>query len=188
MAVLALAWVKQDEHLRVRQREQFRRAIATAADFLGWVTIGENPVETATKDIVKLTKGGVQTIARELADEVTTKKAEISELQKSAKSLEKLAKEGDFTSPIEFSYSHTARRSAEDLVTKIPELTLTTPQEATDAAAAIEKKLETWGKLKDQMLEELKQKQRRLEEMKSSISDFVSYSTGIVREVFATLH
>ena len=188
MAVLALAWVKQDGHLRVRQREQLRRAIASAAEFLGWITIAEDPVETATKDVVKLTKSGTQTLTRELADEVATKKSEISELKRAASSMEKLAKKGDFTNPIEFSYSHTARRSADDLVTKVETLTLLEAQEATDAAAVIERKVETWTKLRDQMLVVLKQKQRQVEDMKSSVPAFVTSSQGIVRDVFATLH
>ena len=43
------------------------------------------------------------------------------------------------------------------------------------------------GKLRDQMLEVLKQKQLRLEEMKGTISTFVEFSKGLVREVLAIL-
>ncbi len=38
------------------------------------------------------------------------------------------------------------------------------------------------------MVEELKQRQRRVAEMKKDLSNFVEWSQGLLRDVLATLH
>ncbi len=188
LAVLALAWVKQEGQLRVRQREQLRRALAAAAEILEWATISEDRLDITADDVLKLTKNGTQAIAKDLADELAAKKTEMSQLKKSAATIAKLATKGDFSDPIEVSYTHTAREATSGLVTRVETATLLEPQEALDTAATIEKKTESWGKLREQMIEDLKQKQRRLEEMKASMSEFVEASKRILVEVFATFH
>lgn len=185
---MALAWVAQDGHLRVRQREQLRRAFAAAAEFLSWTMITEDPVEIANADVVKLARSGARALTRELADELAAKKSEITALKKSQKALQKLADSGDFTEPIETSYTHTVRKPSRGLVTRTEELVLTEPQEALDAVNTIEKRMEAWTKLREEMLVELKKQQERLEEMKRNLPDFVDSSMGLVREVFAILH
>jgi len=180
--------MKQDGHLRVRQREQLRRALSASAEFLDWAIVLEDQEDVAIKDVLKLTRRGTRTLNKELADEVASKKAEISELQKTASSLEKLAEKDDFSDPIEVSYSHTAGRAPETLTTKVQTVTLTDAQGATDAANAIVKKLESWGKLRDQMLIELKNRQRQLDEMVSIVPPFVESSRQLLSEVLATIH
>jgi hypothetical protein len=146
LAEMALAWVAQDGHLRVRQREQLRRALAAAAEFLSWTTLTGDSTEIASGDALKLARAGARILTKELADELAAKKAEITVLKRSQKALQKLADEGDFTEPIETTYTHTVRKPSRGLVTRTEELTLTEPQEALDAVNAIEKRMEAWGK------------------------------------------
>ena len=187
MASLALAWMKQDRELRVRQREELRRALTTAAESRGWAVSGADPMASAIKDVNKLTKAGSKVIAQELADELADKKKEVSQLKKVANSMYKLAGAEDWEDPVEVSYSHTAR-DGNGLATKTQTVTLVDATEAKEAAAAIERKLETWEKLRVQMLDDLKGQQRQLNEMEESISAFAESSKGLVGDVLAILH
>ena len=112
----------------------------------------------------------------------------MSRLQKSVKAIWKLAEDESTEYPQDVSYSHTARDATVGLVTKTEELTLADAGEARDAAQVIEKRTETWGKLREQMIADLKQKQKQLEEMKSELTEFAESTQGLVREVLATLH
>jgi hypothetical protein len=187
LATLAKAWAIQDGRLRVRQREQLRRALAAAAECLGWGMIIDDAVETATRDVAKLTKAGTRALTRDLADELASKKTEMSQLEKVSSSMHKLAEKNAFVDPVEVSYSRTARE-ADHLVTKTESVTLTDAQEAEDAAQMIEKKMTSWGKLREEMVEDLKREQRQLDELEDSLPGFVESSKGTVREVFATLY
>lgn len=186
LASLALARVKQGGHLKLREREELRRVFASAAELLGWATIRRGPAEAATKDLLKLAKSGARLLTRELADEVADKKIETSQLEKVASSLHKLAKEADFADPIEISYSHTARKPPLGLVTKTETLILTDADEAAEAAQTIEAKRETWDKLRLEMLDDLGERQRQLDEMKRTLSAFLESSEGLVRHVMST--
>ncbi len=187
LASLALAWMKQDREFRVRQREELRRALAETAEFRGWAIPGADPVAAAIKDVKTLTKAGSQFIAEELEVELAEKNAEVTELKVVAESIHELADTADWEEPVEVSYSHTAR-NGEGLATKMQTVTLADAGEARDAAAAIEKRLDTWEKLRIQMLEVLKQKQVQLGEMEDSISAFAESSKGVVGDVLAILH
>lgn len=189
LGCLALSWVLQKERLKVREREELRRAVSAAADFMGWREIIEDdPVDVARKDVLKLSRSGARTLTRELADETAEKKAEITQLKKAVKTLRKLAEEKEFEEAIEFTYDHTARKPSQGLVTKTEVLELTTPSEAGDAANAIESKLETWGKLREEMLLDLKARSKDLDEMKSNLATFARDSEPLIRHVLATLH
>ncbi|MFV1988185.1 MAG: hypothetical protein ACC682_12950, partial [Gemmatimonadota bacterium] len=188
LAVLALAWVNHDEHLSVREREGVRRGYATAAGFLGWTTLGKDPVAAARKDVLKLARAGHRILARELADEVDQKQKELAQLRQSGKALEKLAEENDFEEPVEFTYVHTARKPSQGLVTKTELLTLNDAAEATKAALMIENKSETWRKLRDEMQGDLKVREEQLDEMKRNLPAFVEAFTSLLQHVFATLY
>ena len=170
----------------MREREELRRVFASAAELFGWATIRRDPVEATTKDILKLARSGARLLTREFADEVASKKIEMSELEKVASSLHKLAKEADFTDPIEITYSHTGRKPPQGLVTRTETLTLTDADEAAEAAQTIEAKRETWDKLRREMLDALGERQRQLDEMKASLSAFVESSDVLVRHVMST--
>lgn len=191
LASLALARMKQDGSLRVRQREQLRRALAKAGDGLGWVTLRGglvDRVKRATKDVTALADAGTQALEGELAAAVADKKREIAELSQVAASVQSLATDAEASFPAEVEYSHTARTGTRLLITKTETLTLADRDEALSAAATLEKRIEGWAKLRDQMLEELKDRQRQLRELKGTLSGFVDSSQGLVGEVLATLY
>ena len=190
IAVLALERHKQELRFKVRQREQLRRALVKAAEMLQWDTNGiesDDPVEVASKDVMKLVRAGQKQLAKELEDEVAEKKAEAQQLKKVAKTLLKAAKDKKTEWPYMLTYNYTAKGPTQGLVTKVAELELEEPQNAEDAAATIEKKLPRWTDLKDQMVVELKKKQAVLEEMRKGLPEFVDSSKGLLSEVFAIL-
>jgi cell division septum initiation protein DivIVA len=187
LASLALAWSTQGRELRVRQRERLRRALTAAADFLGWSTLGRNRVEIAILEMETLANAGVRSVADDLERELKEKRTELPRLRKTAEALHALADETNLDAPVEFSYCHTARQG-DELVTKTETVTIADDREATEAAQAIERRLDAWDKLRVQMVDELKQQRRRVEEMSDSLSEFASSQRSLVREVFAILY
>ncbi len=187
---LALARVRQGGSLKIRQRVQLRRAIATAGEFLAWAPMaaqGKDAMGKASKDVADLTKRAAKWMADELAEELAAKKAELARLERTADSMRELAERDEEAYPAEISYTHTSRHASEGLVTKTETVVLHSPEEAEEAAHRIETKLDSWGKLREQMVGELKQKQVQLQEMKHSLSDFVESTEGLLDDVIATL-
>ncbi len=190
LATLALARMKQDGSLRVRQREQLRRALTTAGTRLGWVTLRgglTERVQCATKDVAALAGAGAEALEGTLAAAVADKKREIVELGRVAASIQSMA-DDDASFPAEIEYSHTARSGTKLLVTKTETLTLGDRDEALNTAALLEKRIGGWEKLRDQMLVDLKDRQRQLRALKGTLSGFVDSSRGLVGEVLATLY
>ena len=178
--------MKQEGLLRVRQREELRRALTKAAEFRGWTGTGADPMGSAIKDVKSLTKAGSHFIALALEDELENKRNEVSQLREVAESINELADTADWEEPIEVSYSHTAR-DGDGLATKTQTVTLLNEGEAKDAAAAIVKRLDNWEKLRVQMLEDLKRKQHLLVEMEDVIPAFAESSREVVNDVLTIL-
>ena len=190
VARLALDKLKQDGTLGVRQREQLRRAFSTAAEALEWDAIpGEKAdrVAAATSDVAQLAAAGARALERDLAELLDDKKAEMEQLEEVHKAVQALAADDGTSYPAEVEYSHTARDGLRRLVTKTETLSLASADEATSAAATLEKRLEGFEKLRKQMLEELKEKQRQIGEMQHGLPAFVEASNRLVVEVLATL-
>jgi len=191
LASLAVIRAEQGGQLSVRQREQIRRALLKASVSLEWDTLAagsDEPIKKATKEVTKLAKKGTQAIREDLAEELAAKKTEVTRLKKAAVSMQKLAEAGDFSDPIEVSYNYTARDGSQGYLTKTQTVTLTTVKEAQDAATSIEKKIEGWDKLREQMLLDIKRRQKHLEEIDAELSTFVDSTSTLLLEVFATLH
>lgn len=190
MALLALEKLRQDGTLGVRQREQLRRAFSAAADELDWSSMpgsNDDRVAAATSDVEELAAAGALSLERDLAEMLEEKKAEMEQLEGIVASLERLAADEETSYPTEVVYSHTARDGTRRLVTKTETLTLNDADEARAAAAKVEKRLESFAKLRDQMIEDLEQRQAQLDEMRHGLSGFVASSNGLVVEVLATL-
>jgi hypothetical protein len=190
VARLALDKLNQDGILGVRQREQLRRAFSTAAEALEWDAIPgekEDRVAIATSDVAELAAAGARALERDLAELLDEKKAEMAQLEEVHRAVSALAADEAATYPTELEYSHTARDGLRRLVTKTETLTLANGDEATSAAATLEKRLEGFAKLRDQMLEELEDKQRQIGKMRHGLSGFVAASNRLVVEVLATL-
>lgn len=190
IAALALDNRRQEGGLRVRQREQLRRALATAAATLGWDRIPGGPsarVAAVVDRMAQLAETGARALEEDLAAELTSKRAEIKELEKIVKVLRKLATDPDAGYPTEVEYSRTSRSGVGHLITKTETLGLNDPSEAEKAADTLERKRDGFARLRDEMLEELKRRKRQLGEMRAGLGDFSQASAGLVAEVLATL-
>jgi len=190
VATLALERVRQNGTLNVRQRDQLRRAVAQIAEARAWVMIpgaAADRVTKAAEDLAVLAEAGARSLKSDLADEVAAKNAEIKQLKDVARAVQKMAASDATTYPAEMEYSHTARHGSQDLVTKTDTLTLADSAEARSAAATLEKSMEGWARLRDQMLEELANRQHQIEQMRRGLASFVDASRTLVGEVLAVL-
>ncbi len=190
LATLALAQVDQEGHLGVRQREQLRRALATAGEALGWagkVAGRDDGVAEVSKDVLTMAKGGAKSMAKDLAVELTGKKTEMSQLKRAAATATKMAESKKTVYPTEITYTFTVRDATGDLVTKTETLPMENADEAFSAVTTIEKNPTGKLKLKDLMIADLKQKQKQLEVMTNTLSDFIEYSHDLMRDVLHNL-
>ncbi len=190
LAVLALAQVDQEGHLGVRQREQLRRALATAGEALGWagrVAAIDDAVAEISKDVLTMARGGAKAMAKDLAEELAAKKTEISQIRRAASTVNKLAASKKTTYPVEITYCFTVRDATGDLVTKTETLPMDDAEEALSADTTIEKNPTGRTKLKDLMIADLKQKQKQVEVMTQTLSDFLEYSHDLMRDVLHNL-
>lgn len=190
VAALALLRGKQGGRLNIRQRESLRRALAAAGEKMGWsatVANSDDPVGEVADTVKKIVRSGARSLKREVADELASKKREGARLENVVEMAHELAADPSVDFPTEITYSHTALDAAEGLVTKTETVTVSDAGEALEAAKKIEQRMGRWGKLKVQMLEELKDRQKRLGTLTSELSDFVESSQGILKEIILTL-
>lgn len=191
LAALALLRAKQGGQLNVRQREELRRALARAAENLSWNVMAastDEPVVKASKDVMNLVTRGAKSIAEDLATELANKKTEMTVLGRTHKAIHKLADKHDFEEPAEITYTHTARDGVDGYQTNTETLTFATATEARDEADKIEKKMDSWNKLREAMLVDLKQKQKQVAQLPDTQGAFVESTRTLLRDVFATLH
>jgi hypothetical protein len=187
LASLAKAWVEQDRELRVRQREELRRALNRIAELRAWIPSEANPSASAIQDLEDFTQTGLRLIQEELRGELSKKKKEVVRLKEVGETLKELAEDDGWEDPVEVSYSHTVRQ-ADGLVTQTQTLTVVDTEEAEEAAATFEKKLGNWEKLRSQMQEELEDRKRQLKEVTSSVSAFAAASSGVIAEVLTIFY
>ncbi len=190
LAGLALAQLEQDSPLGVRQKEQLRRALATAGDALGWTATAahsEDSLADVSKDFMTMAKGGSRAMGRDLATDLAAKKVEVKQLNATLTSTTKLAEGPDTAFPTEITFSYTVRDAFTELVTKTETVAVTESGEAASAAAALERSMPARTKLADLMITELKRKQSQLEVMTKALSEFIEDSQGLLREVIANL-
>lgn len=188
MAGLALAKLEQEEFLNVRQYEQLRRGLAIAGEELGWAEIeSADPVPEIKKALLRMCRNGARAIAKDLAEELATKKKETKALAKLATSLHKSAESKKTEYPIVMSYEYTARDSSQNQVTKTEELELNDAEETQKAADGMDRSAPSREKLANLMILALKARQGRIEEMTKRLPDFVDSMEDMVREVLATL-
>ena len=190
LAALALARIKQEGRLKVRQKEQLRRAIARAGETLGWAATApfkSDPVAELSREVGKLVKKGARRMKRNVRQELEEKESEIKELKKVVKKVEKLADDPD-SLPAEITYQHTARHASQGLVTKTETLELEDEESARKAAKKMNKRIKRWTKYRDQMLEELEQERQYLSDTTRNLSEFVDTSRPVLGEVLATMH
>lgn len=190
LAAIAVARVKQQGRLKVRQREQLRRAIARAGDTLDWAATApfkSDPVQDLSKEVAKLVRRGARRMKRNVRQELEEKESEIAELKKVVEEVEALADDPD-SLPAEVTYQHTARHASQGLVTKTETLELEDEEAARKAAKKMRKRIKRWTKYRDQMLEQLEQERQYLRDTTRNLSEFVDSSRPVLGEVLATMH
>jgi len=190
LAAIAVARVKQEGRLKVRQKEQLRRAIARAGETLGWAATApfkSDPVSELSKEVAKLVRKGARRMKRNVRHELEEKESEIAELKLVVAAVEELAQNPDRL-PAEISYSHTARHASQGLVTKTETLMLEDRAEAETTARKMKKRLKRWGKYRDEMLEQLEEERQVLSTTTRNLSEFVDSSRPVLGEVLATMH
>ena len=190
VTALALVRLKQGGRLNVRQREDLRRALARAGEEMGWsqtAAHSDDPVAAVSKTVRSMLKSGARILKQEVADDLSEKRKEEARLKKVIAQIRDIAADDSVEYPVEITYSHTARDAARGLVTKTESLTFEDAKEALKAAKSIEKRMGRWAKLREQMLDDLKQRQKRVGDVTSNLSEFLESSQGLLREVIVTL-
>ena len=170
LASLALDRLRKDGVLGVRQHENLRRTLACAGVALGWELLPEAGVEHLNGDITVL---------------LAQKRREIAVLKKVAAAVRDLAKDAKTTYPTEVEVSFTQRSALGILVTKTETLALEDATEALRVADELTHREENRAKLRDQMIEELKERRRQLGVMKRDLPAFVESSHELVSELLA---
>jgi hypothetical protein len=191
LASIALVQMQQGGQLSIRQREGLRRTFATVAEHLGWDALEAgvaDPIDVATRDLLRLAERGARLLDDQLTDELADKKTETSRLGQVLKAIGKLAEDDSFGEPVEVAYRHTAKDGAQGWVTKEATVTLTSASEAQQAARGIENNVDGWDRLREDMVSELKRRRRQLAEMKKTLPSFLQSSRGLLSEVLASLH
>lgn len=190
LTLLALLRQEKDGPLNVRLRESLRRTLAEAGETLGWaemVVSTKDPVTAVSKDVKKMVKSGAQSLSKEVAEELAFKKTEEKQLENVVEAAHKLANDPKVQFPTEITYSHTARETGHGLVTRTETVTVADAKEALEAAESITKSMAKWAKLRDEMQEELKLKQKRLGSINQDLPAFVESWRGLLKEVIVTL-
>ena len=144
-------------------------------------------MEEMAFDVRRLTKAGIQAIERDLETELDEKRKEIKHIQKTVSNLEKLSEKDPETFPTELMYRYTSARGNGEYSTKEEELLIETPDGASEAAARLEKRVDRFTRLRDEMVESLKQQRKTLTSAKAELVDFVTGTRQLVTEVVATL-
>jgi hypothetical protein len=191
VAALALVRTSQGGRLNVRQNEELRRALTEAGDVLRWIEMTvsvSDPVAVVSDDLVKITKSGVKVIEKEIEQELKEKKTEMKRLEAVVAKARKLAEAKDPKLPTDIVYEHTAKAAAQGLITKTETVTVTAPEEATSCADSIEKSMNRWENLRNQMVDGLEKKAAELEIVGGNLSEFVKSQRTVLREVIAVLH
>lgn len=137
-------------------------------------------------DVNRLTKSGLGALEKDLETEISEKRQEIKRLERLVKDLSKLAGKDSSEFPIEVEYNYTAAQE-DDYITKTAELELDGPDSAEQAAKKLEKQIDRYGRLRDQMVESLKLKRKALGETKADLKDFVGSTRPLAKEVLAVL-
>jgi hypothetical protein len=188
LANLALDRLRQDGVLVVRQRETLRRTLAFAGDAFEWDLLPgtiTDRVAAAKNDVRRLAVTGADDLDRDIKALLVSKTKELDLLRSVAVALRGLAGDMNASYPAQIEVSFTHRSALGHLVTKTEALTLGDAGEALRNAEDLESREEGREKLRDQMIEELKERRRQLSAMRRDLPSFVESSDQLVAEVLA---
>jgi hypothetical protein len=185
-----LAVAQHENPLSPRQREELRRALATAGEELRWSETrasGDDPVAEVTPDVTALTENGFELLEQDLVEERARKQTEVARLTDVARSTRELAENPNAAYPAEITYSYTVRDPFHRLITKTATSKVSDPREALGAAVSLDKSMEGRTKLTDLMVIDLEERRGRLRAMRRTVPEFVESSRELLAEVIANL-
>jgi hypothetical protein len=185
LASLALEQRRQNGVLGLRQSEMLRRTLGFMGEALEWDLLpgsSADRLSAARKDVAKMAKGGVDLLSRDLALALDRKKTEIALLKQVVAAVRDLAVDAF---PTEVTVAFTARSRLGRLVTKTEAFALADGAEALRVAEGLEKRENDRVRLRDEMVEELKEGQRELSEMLKELRSFAASTDHVVADVLA---
>jgi hypothetical protein len=188
LASLALA--QEDSPLSVRQREQLRRALATAGQELGWIASPSGNGDSVKKfsgDLIAMARNGAKSLGVDLAEQLVQKKTEIAQLNTVIAYARELAEDPATVYPADITFTHTVRDAYQSYVTKTETRVANDADEARSTAATVERSLTSWSKLAEAMIVDLKKRQRQLDHVGDALPGFVESSHDLLGEVVANL-
>jgi phosphopantetheine adenylyltransferase len=151
------------------------------------VTGDTDLVLKASTDVLTLAEGGAKAMARDLAEELASKKTEMARIDESSEYAVKLAESTKTTYPAEVTFSYTVRDAFGDLITKTEVLVVNDEAEAMSASATVLRNITGRTKLKDLMIIDIQQKQAHLEATTKALPDFLRSLQALLNEVIANL-
>jgi hypothetical protein len=187
LASLALDW-RHNKVLGLRQHEILRRTLVFAGKAHGWDLLqgsSTDRISVAKKDVIKMAKGGVDLLSRDMTETLGVKKTEMASLKKVVASVRELAVEENTQYPAEVQIAFTARNGLGNLITKNESLVLRDGAEATRAADDLERREGDRTRLRDEMVEKIKVDQRELDDLKKELPSFVEWLDPILGDVLA---
>ena len=167
-----------------------RRALHVAGEELNWkVLAADDPAGTqeVKADVRRLTQAGIRQLERDLEAEIVEKRQEVRRLKKTLAVLSDLAEQDEEAFPTQLEYQYTSNRGRDDFVTKTEEVVLEAPDDAGKAAKKIEQRLDRFGRLRDQMVEQLKDQRKTIAEAKADLQRFVLGVERMLDDVLAIL-
>lgn len=149
--------------------------------------LADDPIDAVAKDVKKMMRSGVRSLKRGIADELAEKRAEVKRLEKVVKEIHALSEDPNVEYPAQITITRTARSHDRGLVTKTETLEFENAKEAKKGAEKIERSLPKWDKLREQMLDDLKQRRKSLGELSENLSETVESWRGLLRDVLVTM-
>ena len=160
---------------------------ALALDWGVLAHVQDDAIHEVESDVHRLTGAGIRAIERDIESEIAEKRKEITQLKRMVEALTKLAAEEADVFPKELTYRYTLMQGKDVYVTKEKELLVEDAGSAEAAARRIEKGIDRFGRLRDQMIEMLKQRRKTVQEASEEVDSFVQATDGLVTEVLATI-
>lgn len=191
LAHLGARRVDKGEPLNTRRREKVRRAFAEAGDVLGWsetTALSDRPATLAAKDVKAIVRRGIRSLRREIDRDIEVKAGEADQIEEAAEKLRALAERDDVEYPMEVSFERTAKSPVHGLMTKTEVYELEDQTDARRAAKKVENSIRRWGRLRDQMLQELEDRRERLGALSRDLSLVMDSWRPLLRDVLVTMH
>jgi len=191
LAHLGARRVEQGEPLNTRRREKVRRAFAEAGDALGWsesTALSDRPATLAAKDVKTIVRRGIRSLRREIDRAIEVKAGEAEQIEAAAEKLRAMAERDDVEYPCEVSFERTSKSPVHGLMTKIEVYELEDQTDARRAAKKVENSIRRWGRLRDQMLEELEARREGLGALSQDLPLVMESWRPLLRDVLVTMH